>query len=387
MLQQVYAEFVKKFTLWRRRPIWLIIGVVAPIGLSIFVIAAFASASALPVWGIGLVDEDDTAESVALREAIVAQEGTFPYYGAVAEDREEAERLFSRGEVYMMVVIPEGFGDSLRAGTPKPVQAVISNAHADLTKNLRLGLDARLYLYYEEYMLPATDVPGVVYDYTLTYPVEIPRTGYMAVGVLVLTIILTCMMYGGLFAALEHEEKTAPEIEMPPRGGVASMVGSVLAVVAEMFIVLVVVGVINGLLWHLQMPSPAAAAYSLIAAVLLGVTFALLGYGLGNKAKDVRLVLGPTMITVLGLWLLAGGINPIEAMAGTEYLGLLPTAAAVRIMANGMVGLETISMGANLVIVCIWAAAVVATALLLKMGILRRARARLLARLASPRRA
>jgi ABC-type multidrug transport system permease subunit len=227
-----------------------------------------------------------------------------------------------------------GFGDRLSAGESVAIDALIINANADQTKNLRLGLDARLYLFYEQYMLPASDRPGVVYSYSLTYPTEIPRAGYMATGALVLTIILTAMMYAGLFAALEHQEKTAIEVETPPRGSFAGMVGTVLAVMVEAFIILAIIAIINGLLWHLKIPPVSAWLHLLLAVALLAMIFAIIGYGLGQRARDVRLVLGPTMIIVLTLWIMSGGVSPVEAMAGIEFLSILPTTATLRILAR-----------------------------------------------------
>ena len=380
LAHQVYAEFAKQFTLWRRRPIWAIIGVFAPLGMSVFIIAAFASVSALPAWDIGLVDEDNTVESHALVEAITAEEGTVPYFDAATADVEEAERLFRRGELYMAVVIPEGFGASLNEGYPLPLQAMVSNAHDDLSKNLRLGLDARLYLFYEEYMLPAGDAPGVVYSYALTYPTEVERSAYMGVGALMLTVILAAMMYAGLFAALEHEEHTFTEVGMRPGGPFAGMVGTVLAVLAEMLIVLCVVGVVNWLLWGLTMPTVGGFFSVLAAVVLLGTVFALVGYGLGSKAKDVRLVLAPTMLTVLVFWGGSGGFNPTEAWAGAELLALLPSSAAMRIMTSALVGLETSSLAYNYIILGAWAIAVIAMAVVLKAGVVSRVRSAVLRR-------
>jgi hypothetical protein len=372
LLAQIYAEFVKKFTLWRRRPIWMAMGIFAPLGISTFIIAAFATLAELPVWEIGLVDEDNTAYSQELEEAITAREGTIPYYQVVTENWDEAKRLFDEGKLYMVIRIPEGFGDEYLAGNPLTIDAFIINAHADQTKNLRLGLDARLYLFYEKYMLPESDRPGVVYSHSMTYPTEIPRAGYMATGSLLLAIILAAMMYSALFTALEHQEKTAIEIETPPGGSFASMVGTVLATLVEVFIVVCIIGTVNGLLWHISLPAMLTFPLILLVILLLATIFAIIGYGLGNKAKDVRLVLGPTMITVLALWLLSGGVNPVEVMAGTEFLSMLPTTAALRILAKEMVGLETISTGTNLLILGIWTIAAVLVAFTLKIGIKKR---------------
>jgi ABC-2 type transport system permease protein len=373
LLSQIYGEFVKKFTLWRRRPIWAVIGLFAPLGLSMFIIASFATLAELPVWQIGLVDEDNTVQSQALKEEILSKEGTIPYYQAATESWAEAKSLFDEGKLYMVVTIPEGFGEKLSADQPVAIDALISNAHADQTKNLRLGLDARLYLFYEQYMLPASDRPGVVYSYSLTYPTEIPRAGYMATGALMLTIILTSMMYAALFAALEHQEKTAMEVETPPRGSFAGMIGTVLAAMVESFIILAIIFITNWLLWHLKIPPVSAWLQVLLAVGLLSMIFAIIGYGLGQKARDVRLVLGPTMIAALTLWIISGGVNPVEAMAGTEFLSILPTTATLRILAREMVGLETISAGTNLLIIGAWSAAIVVIALVLKIGIKRRA--------------
>lgn len=177
------------------------------------------------------------------------------------------------------------------------------------------------------------------------------------------------MMYAGLFTALEHQEKTALEVETPPGGSFAGMVGTVLATLAEVLIVFSIVAILNGVLWHLKLPSFSALPHMALAVFLLAATFAVIGYGLGSKAKDVRLVLAPTMITVLTMWFLSGPINPVEAMAGTKFLSILPTTATLRMLAKEMVGLETISTGTNLLIIGAWSVVVVFIALMLKMGI------------------
>lgn len=222
-------------------------------------------------------------------------------------------------------------------------------------------------------MLPASDRPGVVYSYSLTYPTEIPRAGYMATGALMLTIILTSMMYAALFAALEYQEKTAMEVETPPRGSFAGMIGTVLAAMVESFIILAIIFTINWLLWHLKIPPVSAWPQMLLAVALLAMIFAIIGYGLGHNAKDVRLVLGPTMIIVLTLWTMSGGENPVEAMAGSEFLSILPTTATLRILVRDMVGLESISAGTNMFIIGMWSVAIVFLALVFKIGIKRRA--------------
>ena len=74
------------------------------------------------------------------------------------------------------------------------------------------------------------------------------------------------------------------------------------------------------------------------------------------------------MIIVLTLWIMSGGVNPVEAMAGTKLLSVLPSTATLRILAREMVGLEAISTGANLLILGAWSAAVVMVALVLKTG-------------------
>lgn len=373
LLSQIYGEFVKKFTLWRRRPVWAILGLIAPLGISTFIIASFAAMAELPVWQIGLIDEDNTVQSQALGEMILSSEGTIPHYQAITGSREEAQALYDEGKLYMVVIIPEGFGSRLGAGDPVEINALISNAHADQTKNLRLGLDAKLYVFYEQYMLPASQKPGVVYSYSLTYPVEIPRAGYMATGALMLTIILTAMMYTALFAALEHQEKTYMEVETSPRGPLACMTGTILAAMVESFIILVIMAVINGLLWHFQIPPASAWPEIVLAVLLLTMIFAITGYGLGQKARDIRLIIGPTMIIAITLWIMSGGVTPVEAMSGAKYLSFLPTSAALKILARELVGLKSIAAETNLIILYAWALAVIiiAAVIALRPGIKR----------------
>ena len=367
-LNQVYAEFIKKLTLWIRRPIWAVIGIFGPLGISTLLIACFATLSELPVWTIGLIDEDNTAESRLLAQSITAREGTIPYYIVTTSDPAEARYRYSRGELYMVVTIPKGFGISLDSGQPMAIKADISNAHADQTKNLRLGLDARLYLFYSKNMLPGSNKPGLTYTYSTLYPVEIPRSQYMSAGALMLTIILASMIYAALFAALEHEEKTALELRMSPHGSTAGMIGTIAATVVEVIAVLAVVAAVNIPLWNLKTPSLSDLPGTITAVLLQIIIFAVIGYGLGNKAKDVRLVIGPTMLTILALWLLAGGVAPVEAMAGSEIFSLLPTTATLRILAKAFTGLQNISMPGNLMIVAAWAVLIILLAFIIKMA-------------------
>jgi len=174
-------------------------------------------------------------------------------------------------------------------------------------------------------------------------------------------------MYAALFAALEHQEKTAMEVEMSPRGTVAGMTGTVLAAMVESFIILAVIYIINALLWHLNVPPVSAWPYTLLSIVLLTLIFAVIGYGLGQKAGDVRLVIGPTMIIVVILWIMSGSVNPVEAMAGAKFLSLLPTTATLRILAKEMVGLQNISTGTNLIILLAWTVAIILVAVILKI--------------------
>lgn len=372
LASQIYAEFIKKFTLWRRRPIWAVIGIIAPLGISTFIIAAFATLAELPVWEIGLVDEDNTVYSQELKETITAQEGTIPYYQVVTKDRDEAMQLYESGKLYMVVIIPEGFGEDYSSGRPLTIDAFIINANADQTKNLRLGLDARLYLFYEKYMLPEANQPGIVYSYSLVYPIEIPRAGYMAAGSLIMATILAAMIYPALFAALEHQEKTVLEIQMAPGGSFASMIGTILATLLEVFIVVAIIGSFNIALWDIRFPTMTTLPLVLLAILLLSVIFAILGYSFGNKARDIRLVIGPTMIIVFTLWLLSGGVNAIEVMSGVEFMSLSPTTAALRILAKEMVGLTTISTGTNLLIIGIWTIAVILATFIPKMRMKKR---------------
>jgi hypothetical protein len=265
----------------------------------------------------------------------------------------------------MVVTIPKGFGSELEAGHSVTVNADIINAHADQTKNLRLGLDARLYLFYEKCMLPESGKPGVCYSYSTVYPVEIPRDRYMSSGALMLTILLASMIYPALFSALEYQDKTALEINLPPYGSLGSMIGTLLATIVEVLLVLAVVAAVNFPLWNLKIPAlsniPAIAA----AVILLIIVFAIIGYGLGNKARDVRLVIGPTMLIVLTLWIFSGGVSPMETIAGSEIFRFLPTSATLNILAKEFAGLENISTSANLLIITGWAVAMILLAAVL----------------------
>ena len=80
---------------------------------------------------MGVYDLDKTAESRGLVERFRAS-GYFDIVGTV-ESTKETDRLIDRNIAHMVLVVPEGFGGSVKRGEPVDIQAVYDGSDANTT--------------------------------------------------------------------------------------------------------------------------------------------------------------------------------------------------------------------------------------------------------------
>ncbi|MFX1251034.1 MAG: ABC transporter permease [Promethearchaeota archaeon] len=336
MIDQISAEIIKSLQSWSRKKTFLI--ALLPLLLLTFVfIQTFTRTDEAFV--IAVVNEDGANFwTEKFIEALESHNGTIPYFKAVITSETEAENLFESRQTFVIMWIPQGFSQNLTAGNPITLRAKINNIHEDLSKNLRLGLDARIFQFIEQNQLETNIRPGISLEPSLIYAVELPRPDYMMTGVLVLASVFFSLFTGGVLGSEEKDQNTITEILMSKHGLIHVISGKLIATMLASAILIAIVIVLNWLFYGTGFPNFVAIGSFCAVFMCLSFIFGLIGVVYGLKAGDFRLIPAPTIIISFVLWIISGAINPLEFSAGNELLQLLPTASAIRILTIAMFG-------------------------------------------------
>jgi hypothetical protein len=91
--------------------------------------------------------------------------------------------MFEMHETFAILSIPEGFGKSIEDGAPLPVSIKFTAAHEDISKNVRLGIEARIYDFVKRYDLDTRVRPGL--SWMKAPERALARSSYMMAGILI----------------------------------------------------------------------------------------------------------------------------------------------------------------------------------------------------------
>jgi hypothetical protein len=302
-----------------------------PLVLSFLFIQAFtvAGSQGFPV-AVIVEEPGDWTDRFIL--ALESENGTIPYFNAAITSESEAFEMLELRETFIIVYVPEGFNTNLTAGEPVVIRAVINTIHEDLSKNLRLGLEGRLYLFIKQFQLETGSRPGLIVDKQLVYELELPRPDYMVAGIYVFSMMWFSLVIGGILGSEEKENKTVTEIIMSHRGSLYSKLGKIITATVLSALLMIFFIIICYLLYGVIFKSIASVIIFSILFICLSLTFATAGVLYGYTTGDIRTVPAPSVILCVTLWIVAGAINPLEFSAGSEIFKLAPSSAAIRII-------------------------------------------------------
>jgi ABC-2 type transport system permease protein len=139
-----------------RNPGLILLLLAIPLTLAVMEYAAFGRTAAegkLPPTKVLFLDEDDTLASGFLPQVFSGGPAKDFFELAQVPSRDEAARMFKRGEASALIVVPKGFQDALLAGSrcelvfyPNPIQSIgpeIARSMLDMTTLIGNGLYAK----------------------------------------------------------------------------------------------------------------------------------------------------------------------------------------------------------------------------------------------------
>lgn len=346
MMGEVLGEAFKSVKIWWRQRLLVVMGFMVPFVLTFFFIQAFniGSGGGFP---LAVVDQENGSD--VFIQYLGSEQGTIPYFKVQLCSEATAMSLFNARKVFAVVYIPYGFSEHLENGEPMNLPVYINNIHEDLSKNLRLGIEGRVYEY-----IKAVDLaqhPGVDYHVSLEEPVELRRVDYMQMGIMVFNSMFLGFLLGGTLGAMEKDQGTIRTVLMSPYGYVYSRLGKI---VASMAITLFIVSV--NLLLNRYLYGLVIADYRVFYCVclMLSCMFSTVGVTYGFFIGTFTLVPVPSILLSFTFWIISGAINPIEFSAGSRVFMYLPSAAAIKILTAVNFGRSTASLWCNIYVLTAW---------------------------------
>lgn len=363
MLSQIYGELIKSLLSYRRHKIFSLIAFLPPLLLSFLFISAFTLTGNVEdssIVKVAIVNEDGIIQEGSWKEKLIDSinlpEGTIPYFHASVVEEEEAISLFNERKAYMIVYIPEGFEDNILANNSVILTVRINNIHEDISKNLRLGLEGRLYQFALNYQLDVGLSSGIIAEPVLEYENVLARSNYMMVGILVMTAIFVSAFYGAVLGVEEKDNDTFTEILIVPHGELYSRIGKIFATLLISLFTITLFIILSFFLYNITFPNIISIIVTYLTLLCLTIAFSVLGVLYGMKIGDFRAVPAPTIIISVVLWLIGGAINPLEFSAGSEFFKLLPGAAAIRILTATMFQRGSQHLNESWLILLFWVA-------------------------------
>ena len=266
---------------------------------------------------------------------------------------QEASNLIAGGKVVAVVTIPADFDERVSENQPVQVGVQINNLNTDFTNDIRRAIPLSITSFY------AKAYPNLV---TITpretdwYPQDTDYVPYLAVSIIVVSLMVGGVLQAGVSSAKEWENGTMKELLLSPASRWAVLLGKMLAtcvlnLAAVVLVLFVVIGIVG--VW------PVHWGEVVWATLLTMVIFVAFGTLLGTLLKRWQAVAALTFGLSIPLFFLSGAFGPISfGTPATQVLAkLFPVYYAIVLQQHAFHGfdLNTYGVGGNALILALYA--------------------------------
>ena len=341
-----------------RNPGLILLLLAIPLTLAVMEYAAFGRTAAegkLPPTKVLFLDEDDTLASGAVPQVFSGGPAKDFFELAQVPSRDEAARMFTRGDASALIVVPKGFQDALLAGRPSelvfyanPIQTIgpeIARSMVEMTALIGNGLYAqalepigRLKALFDQKRDPTSaEVAAISQGFfeagrrlggfqalgDLKVNVQRPgeaeaRTGFgndpkMFFAYVFPGLVVFALMFIAQSLAMrllrDRMNGLQRRIVMAPVSPMSVVMGGVVYLVTGLLALLVALAVIGAIIFRIQLRDP-------VSLVAIGLGFAVFAAGLhllsGSLARSDRSAGFVGSVVVLVLSLVGGTFVPAE---------------------------------------------------------------------------
>lgn len=275
-----------------------------------------------------------------------------------------AQNLLQTGKIVAVVTIPADFDTRLRQNQPVQLDVQINNLNTDFTNDIRRAVPLSITSFYGKAFPHLVTVTMSEHDLHVQDTDYIP---YLTVSILVIALMVGSLLQSGVSAAGEWELATIKELLLSPASRwaimVGKMAGALVMALASVVVVLATLILLIGV-WPLHWGE--VIGFTLLTTVLFVAWGTLLGTLLKRRQAFTALAIGSS----IPLFFISGAFGPISFFGSNVVLKVLaeifPMSYAIVLQQHAFHGfdLNTYGLGTNVLILCVYALALIVLAAL-----------------------
>jgi len=298
-LRTVWVVLRKDLQVWVRQPATMAATFLPPLG---FLLVQALTAVAVGRSPVALVTLDHGPKGVQMQQ-IFHQADVFRITDTSPE---QALKLFNGIQVVAIITIPADFTQRVEAHETSPVDVRVNNLNLDFTNDIRRSVpDAITQFYQAQGESSAIKVTMQAHNLRAQ---DVQLFQYSVLPTLILLLMISSLVNGGLATAREWETRTVKELLMAPVGRGAIITGKVLAGFATSMLLGVVVFLLCYLLGWVQ-PVGIYWLTTLLTMALVALLGSGLGVAIGAALQRIQPVIAIGINVSLYLFFLAGGVG------------------------------------------------------------------------------
>jgi ABC-type multidrug transport system permease subunit len=300
-LATIFVIARKDVRIWLRQPANVAATIVPPIAFLLIQALGAAAVGRSPV-ALVVQDPGQTAAQVAnaIRRADV--------FRLQEADANQAAAMLKRLDVVAIITIPPVFSSRVAARQPSPIDVTVNNLNLDFTNDIRRAVPDAITQYYQT-QGQASPIKVTMSEHDLRAR-DVELFQYSVLPTLMLLLILSGLVTGGLATAREWETYTVKELLMSPTSRAAIIAGKVLAGFFTSMVLGVLVFGLASLLGWVQ-PEGIYWLTTLLVLALVALFGAGLGVALGALLQKLQPTIGMSINVALYLYFLSGGVGVI----------------------------------------------------------------------------
>ncbi len=287
----------KDLAIWLRQPANITATVLPPLA---FLLVQALGAAAVGRSPVALVVQDTGPQAVQMAN-IIHQADVFRIQDA---NSQQAQALLKNLSVVAVITIPPDFTQHVAAHETAPIDVTVNNLNLDFTNDLRRSVPDAITQYYQV-QGSASPIKITLQEHDLRQR-DVQFFQYGILPTIVLLLMISGLVSGGLSAAREWERRTIKELLLSPATHVAIIAGKVLAGFVTTFTLGVLVLLLGYLLGWTQ-PQGIYWLTTLLTIALVALLSAGLGVAIGALTQRIQTVIPIAINLALYLFFLAGG--------------------------------------------------------------------------------
>jgi ABC-type transport system involved in multi-copper enzyme maturation permease subunit len=252
-------------------------------------------------------------------------------------DAETAQRLMEQGRIVAIVTVPADFDAALGSGQSISLPVTVNNLNVDFTNDIRRAVPLAITSLY------AQTAPDQVVVRASEVDVQPHDTGYieyLAVSILVVSLLIGGLLQAGSIAAREYETGTIKELLLAPANRLAIEIGKLLAAMA---LNVLSAGVVLGVVVLVLGVWPENWLQVLVFTLLVMLTFVAIGLLIGTLVRRRTTVIPLSIGLGLPVFFISGAFGPVQW--GTPLLAAIaqvqPVYYAIAVFQYAFHGFQT----------------------------------------------